>query len=190
MKTLVTGFEPFGSRNTNRSYEVAEGFKDRKGFDVMKLPVSFSRAHKILIDQLSRNNYEYLVMLGETSVRNNFISLERVALNLKDTISQDNDGESADEVLICPDGPIAVMCPVPLKKVYKNLKEEGYKVKISNSAGTFVCNCLYYNVLRFIKEQNLATQAVFVHVPHEIDFIDKEEMTQTIDAIITTIHSL
>ena len=32
-------------------------------------------------------------------------------------------------------------------------------------AGTFVCNHLYYSVLKHIQDTAIATQCIFVHVP-------------------------
>ncbi len=37
--------------------------------------------------------------------------------------------------------------------------------EVSNDAGWYVCNHLYYSVLEFIEQLNLETQGLFVHIP-------------------------
>ena len=36
---------------------------------------------------------------------------------------------------------------------------------ISDDAGRFVCNYLYYSLLRYVQDQQLSTRCLFVHVP-------------------------
>lgn len=184
MRILITGFEPFGSRNINISGEVAKAFEGKENISVILLPVSFSKAHKFVIDEMSTAKYDSIIMLGETAATNDFIRLERVALNLKDSKSGDNDGEFADEVPICKGSPTAFLSNFPIKKLCDILQKKEFKIKVSNSAGTFVCNCLYYNILKHISENSLSVKALFIHLPASEEYIEQEEKIKTIDQII------
>ena len=188
MRLLITGFEPFGSRNINISWEVAKAFEGKENISVIQLPVSFSKAHKLVIEEMSKANYTSIIMLGETSVTSDFIRLERIAINLKDAKSADNDGEIADEEPICQGSPTAFLSNFPIKNLCNNLNKEDFKIKISNSAGTFVCNCLYYNLLKHITENSLSTKALFIHFPASEESIDKEKKIKTVDYIINILN--
>ena len=184
MNILITGFEPFGSRKANNSWEVAKAFKNSNEIKVLCLPVSFSRAHNVVIDLIKKQSFDLIIMLGETSSTNDYIRLERVAINLKDSINRDNDNIIADEEILIEDASPAYFTKFPLKKIAGKLKETGYRIKISNSAGTFVCNCLYFNILHYIEANKLSTKALFLHVPSTTQLISMDEMKNTLDEII------
>lgn len=184
MRVLITGFEPFGSRSLNNSWEIIKSFEDREGIDILLLPVSFSRAHKIAIDKISKGNYGLIIMIGETSSNNDYIRLERLAINLKDSINPDNDGEVANENPLLHNCSNAYFTKFSVKESAKYLKELGYKVKVSNSAGTFVCNSLYYHVLHFLNTNNAPSTALFIHVPATTEILSLENMKNTLEALI------
>ena len=184
MRILITGFEPFGSRKTNNSWEVAKAFRNRDEIKVLQLPVSFSRSHCLVIDQIEKQSFDLVIMLGETSTSKDHIRLERVAINLKDSINTDNDDVIADEEILVEDASSAYFTKFPLKKIVGKLKELGYPAKVSNSAGTFVCNSLYFHILYYIETYRLPTKALFIHVPATTEMITLEEMKNTLDEII------
>ena len=184
MNILITGFEPFGKRNKNNSWDVAKSFNGKESFTVLLLPVSFSGAYKEVIEEIEKHSYDIIIMIGETSSSVDHIRLERVAINFKDSINVDNDGIKADEEMIIQEAPNAYFTKFPLKKIVSQLKEAEYPVKVSNSAGTFVCNSLYFNILHYIETNQLNTKALFVHVPSNTQIISLEKMRNTVEEII------
>lgn len=58
---------------------------------------------------------------------------------------------------------------------YNNLKKlfekNGFNVVISKDAGSYLCNNIYYNGLKYIRENNLKCKMIFVHIP-QIDNIN------------------
>ena len=184
MNILITGFEPFGARKANNSWEVVKAFKNRKDIKVLYLPVSFSRAHKVVIELIKKQPFNLIIMLGETSATNDYIRLERVAINFKDSINTDNDNIIANEEILVEEAPKAYFTKIPVKKIMGQLKESGYPVRITNSAGTFVCNSLYYHILHYIETNKLTTKTLFIHVPDSTQKISLEEMQNTLDEII------
>ena len=184
MNILITGFEPFGNHNKNNSWDIAKSFKGTESVIVLQLPVSFSQAHKEVIDQIEKHSFEIIIMLGEASSFVDYIRLERVAINFKDSINGDNDGLKPDEEILIKNAPNAYFTKFPLKRIACKLKATEYPVKISTSAGTFVCNSLYFHTLHYIEATKLTTKALFIHVPSTTQIIPLEEMKNIVNEII------
>ena len=189
MKVLITGFEPFGSRNINMSWEVVRCLKGRPETDILRLPVRYDGASGEVVSRIAGGNYDLVVMVGETSATPDSLRLERVALNLMDATMADNAGIVADETPVCPGGSPAYFSRFPCKSIVRRLKAEGKKVKVSNTAGTFVCNCLYYNVMKYIEDKGLNTVALFVHVPSTEERISLSEMKETVQSVISNFRN-
>lgn len=165
-KILLTGFEPFGNCHINSSWVVAEKVATCviDGIDIVieQMPVSFSRVADCLYKAVNRHNPDIIILLGQ-SAASDCIKLERVALNIMDSNSADNDGYIPNEEPIYKNASSALFTNVPIKKICSAIKEEGIKVKISNSCGLYVCNRLYYEALKICNKQT--TKAIFIHLP-------------------------
>lgn len=190
MNILITAFEPFAGRSKNKSLIVAKSLGCSSSTDVILLPVSFKNAHKKVLNAISSKHYDFILMLGETSATKDFIRLERFALNFMDSESSDNMGIIANEEIIIPDAPIAYFSNFPIKNVYRELHGKGDKVKISNSAGTFVCNSLYYHILHYLNENKIPLTALFVHLPASTEIISLDEMTNTMKNLIKVFEKI
>jgi pyroglutamyl-peptidase len=163
-KVLVTGFEPFGSMSENSSWAVAERVAAYgiEGVVVECLPVSFARVGDALRKAVEEHRPDVIIMLGQAA-SSDCVRLERVALNMMDSKMGDNDGFVPDELPIRPGEENALFSTLPLKQLCETIRQQGIAVKVSNSCGLYVCNCLYYEALRMCKE--LEMQAIFVHLP-------------------------
>lgn len=128
-----------------------------------QLPVSFARVGKALRSAVELHSPDLLIMLGQSAVADR-IKLERVTLNIMDSAMGDNDGVKPDEEPIDKSGAAALFTSLPIKKLRSAIETKGINVKISNSAGLYVCNRAYYEALRMCKERG-AMQAIFVHLP-------------------------
>ena len=166
LKVLITGFEPFGDYSENSSWEVARQVASCgvEGAEVVaeQLPVSFARVGEVLRSAIELHTPDLVIMLGQSSVADR-IKLERVALNMMDSAMGDNDGVKPDEEPIYKGEESALFTSLPIKRLRSAIEAKGINVKISNSAGLYVCNCTYYEALRLCKER--AMQAIFVHLP-------------------------
>lgn len=165
-KVLVTGFEPFGKFSENSSWEVAwrVASSDVVGAEVIaeRLPVSFTRVGETLRSAIELHTPDLLIMLGQTTATD-CVRLERVALNMMDSRKADNDGYIADEEPIYEGEESALFTSLPIMSFRSAIEAQGIAVKISNSAGLYVCNRTYYEALRLCKER--AMQAIFIHLP-------------------------
>lgn len=167
MKILLTGFEPFLNYTENSSWVVAEQVATRGvvGCDVVteRMPVSFSRVGDALRKAVEKHCPDIIIMLGQ-SASSDSVRLERVALNMMDSKMGDNDGFRPDEEPIYKGEENALFTSLAIKQLCESIREQGIAVKISNSAGLYVCNCIYYEALRLCKEHP-AMRAQFVHLP-------------------------
>lgn len=171
MKILVTGFKPFLGAETNPSeilaLRSAEIFSE---VDFVVLPVEFANSFKVLKNQLIQQEYDFLIMLGQAAGRTR-ICFEKIGLNWIQTEHQDEAGHLPRTGSIHHGEPLALMSVFPVDQVYLKLKNKNLPVDISFSAGAFVCNDLYYRVLRDFK----GLKAVFIHVPLTKDLSLKDQ---------------
>ena len=168
-KVLITGFEPFGEYSENSSWAVAQRVASCgvEGAEVVaaQLPVSFARVGEVLRSAIELHTPDLVIMLGQSETTDR-VKLERVALNMMDSAMGDNDGVKPDEEPIYEDEERALFTSLSIKQLRSAIEGQGIAVKISNSAGLYVCNRTYYEALRMCKER--AMQAIFVHLPlHE-----------------------
>ncbi len=162
-RILLTGFEPFRKESINPSGEIVRSFENQ--CDTLVLPVSYLRSWEILQKQLVSTPYDFVLMLGQAGDRKG-ICLERMAINLQDTETADEDGDVRVQRKIAENGPDAFMNPLPLRAWSQALQKMQLPVEISFSAGAFVCNSVYYQAFQLMKEKGRQTPVLFVHVPY------------------------
>ena len=137
---------------------------------------------------------DVVVALGQ-SRKFEGLSIERVALNLMDSAKADNKGYVPVNKIIHADGDTAYMTSFPVRLLADECKQHGVAAQISNSAGTFVCNRIYYELLYMIAKEHFSMQALFVHLPYILEqekmpSMDKNLLTEGIVEIIKKIENL
>jgi pyroglutamyl-peptidase len=198
MRVLLTGFEPFGKHNENSSWAVAEkvaacGVVGAE-FVAMRLPVSFAGVGTALRKAVKECSPDVVIMLGQAAGID-YIKLERIAINMMDATTPDNDGYLPDEEPICADGAAALFTNTDIKELRGAVEEQGIPAKVSNSAGLYVCNRTYYEALRLCNERP-GMKVLFVHLPlYEGQLSAVEgQLTMPLDdmasAIETIIHKI
>ena len=172
MRILVTAFEPFGGSDTNISQRVLDAIQA----DVAKLllPVSFRRAPEVLNEAIGLLQPDVIIAMGQAA-EGDKIRLERLAINMMDSAKGDNDGYMPNEELICPEAPLALKTALPVKPLCADCINAGLPTMVSNSAGLYVCNRIYFEALRH------TTNSLFVHIPKAMDV---ETAKQTINQLI------
>ncbi|WP_100374064.1 pyroglutamyl-peptidase I [Bacillus sp. FJAT-45037] len=194
-RVLVTGFEPFLSHKENPTQQIVDQLQDRVIGDYQVhgviLPVTFSEAAKIVIDSIDHLKPDAIMMLGLAAGRNR-ITPERVAINVNDG-EVDNDGVKKQDEPIIEGGPAAYFSTLPIRKFIDALTKEQIPASISNTAGTYVCNNIMYQVLHALNDQNRRTPAGFIHVPasHQLALetanvpsLSLHEMVQAVEIMI------
>lgn len=194
-KVLLTGFEAFGGLTENPSQIAAETLSQLKwdNADVrcLILPVEFIAAKEILAEFYQGEWIPDIILhLGVARSRNT-ITLERFAMNMMDTANGDNVGYFPDEVPVVKDAPLAYQTTLPCKRIVHYLKDKGFEAKLSNSAGTYVCNAVLYTSLHLLSNGrsgiSLGTgervQCGFIHLPL-FETMNKDIQLTTVKAII------
>jgi pyroglutamyl-peptidase len=168
MKILVTGFDPFENEPLNASWEVVRRLPDTiGGAEVVKvqIPTSFRRSGPAVRDAVVAHDPDVVVGVGQAGGRF-AVTPERVAINVDDGRIPDNDDVQPIDEPIEPDGPPAYFSTLPVKAMVAAMQEAGVPAAVSNTAGTFVCNHMFY-ASRHLVERELPGRATgFVHVPY------------------------
>jgi pyroglutamyl-peptidase len=161
---LVTGFEPFGSFKLNSSLLLLKALQERQIGDTLLLKTTYNDCETQLFRSLQRTPPRILIMTGLAAGIPK-LHLERFAVNLNDSEKADNAGDIRINQMIQPSFPLAYPSSLPLPAILKALKEAHIPAVLSNSAGTYVCNHVFYQTQHFIQTQNLPTLAVFYTSP-------------------------
>ena len=164
---LVTGFEPFGGERINPSAEVARAWHGRAidGAPVIGtvLPCVFGAAIGALRAAIDTHRPQIVLALGQAAGRDGF-TLERVAINLDDARIADNAGAQPIDAPVVTRGPAAHFTTLPIKAMVAALREAGLAASVSYSAGTFVCNHVFYGLQHTVKHRR-NVRSGFMHLP-------------------------
>ncbi|WP_382156310.1 pyroglutamyl-peptidase I [Hydrogenophaga sp. ANAO-22] len=169
-KVLLTGFDAFGGQSLNPSWLAVQALHGRKvlGHTVVaaQLPTVFD-ASLCELDALLRQHQPALVICVGQAGGRKVLSLERVAINVNDAPLADNAGARPVDTPVVRDAPVAYFTGLPIKAMLAALHEEGVGAEVSQTAGTFVCNHVFYGLMRTLSTvPELAhTRGGFVHVP-------------------------
>ena len=169
-RILLTGFEPFGGDSVNPSWEIARALDgwacEGHRVHVALLPCAFGDALRQLDAALAAHRPALVVCLGLAGSRTE-ISVERVAINMDDARIPDNSGRQPVDTAVEAGGPAAYFSTLPIKAIARDVRGAGIAAGVSNTAGTFVCNHVFYALMhRLATRPGLAgTRGGFVHVP-------------------------
>lgn len=161
-RVLLTGFEPFNNATLNPSKEVVEKINHRSIVAKEVLPVVFSKAAKRLIELIEEVKPEVVIALGQAEGRPQ-INLERVAINYMHGQIADNEGVFALSGEISKDAPAAYFSTLPLELISQSLTAAKIPVAISLSAGSFLCNHIFYSMQHHLHGKG--AHSGFIHLP-------------------------
>ena len=194
MRVLLTGFTPFDDHDVNPSQLIVEALAQREyaTIDLIAeiLPVVYQAAGSRLSDLIAQHQPDVVICLG-LAARRSAINLERVALNLDDAKIPDNAGDLAVGRPIQQDGPVAYLSTLPLEAMKRALQAQEIPVEISNHAGAYVCNHVFYAARHAIEQAQSPTICGFIHVPAIADTADApglllNQMIEAVEVCIVT----
>ena len=136
MKILYTAFN--GQDNSSKILldKITTESKDK-----LYLRNSFDTSVKQLINKLKK--YDSIISFGQAPLDKDIIKIEVIGKKEKDLYKTDFN----------------------YSKIKEDIEKTGFKVYISEDAGNFLCNNLYYNGLKYIKENNINCKMIFIHIP-------------------------
>ncbi|NPC57023.1 pyroglutamyl-peptidase I [Caenimonas soli] len=167
---LVTGFDPFGGSSVNPSWMAVQALHGRQvgGHRIVgaQLPTVFGHSLEVLRDLLLRHRPELVICTGQAGGRA-ALSFERVAINVNDARIPDNAGEQPVDTPVVAGGPAAYFTNLPIKAMLATLLAEGINAEVSQTAGTFVCNHVFYGLMYELatRKELKYTRGGLVHVP-------------------------
>ncbi|MET4559956.1 pyroglutamyl-peptidase [Lysinibacillus parviboronicapiens] len=165
-KILITGFVPFLDYTMNPTMQIVEAL-DGKVMDDYEiagriLSVDFQQSAQQLQQHIAEVEPKIIISLGLAGGRFK-ITPERIAINVKDG-EVDNNGYTPVDESILDGGVDAYLTNLPIRNMVNRLHNEGYPAEISNTAGTYLCNNIMYEGLRYA-QQHEGVLAGFIHIP-------------------------
>ncbi len=169
-KILLTGFDAFGGATLNPSWLAVRALHGTqvRGHKVVaaQLPTVFDASLRELSALLKQHQPALVVCVGQAGGRK-AISLERVAINVNDAPIADNAGAQPVDTAVKPGAPAAYFTSLPIKAMLAELQTHGVAAEVSQTAGTFVCNHVFYGLMHALASQRglKHTRGGFIHVP-------------------------
>ena len=164
---LVIGFEPFEGETINPSSEIARALDGdtiaRHRIVGATLPTEFASSLPRLRALLREHDPALVLALGLAGGRGE-IALERVAINLIDARIADNAGAQPIDQRVIANAPNAYFSTLPVKAMLARLREAGIPATLSQTAGTFVCNQVFFALAHALARRANA-RGGFIHVP-------------------------
>ena len=188
MSILVSGFEPFETNRSNPSGDILPLLeKACPNISTLELPVSFAKAWPLLLSEIKYRRPTTVICLGLSQSRQ-YVSIERVALNLMDASICDNDGFSPTDQAIIENGNIAFWSRLPIRQILRVLDGKNIPTRLSESAGTYVCNHIFFNLCHYIDKKQPSMSGGFIHLP-SVEYISIETQAEGLACVINDVLS-
>lgn len=168
-KILVTGFSPFGGEKINPALEAIKVLNGRtiSGIELVtrEIPVVRQQAIDAIKKHIQEVDPCLILAVGQAGGRME-ITPERVAINVDDFRIKDNGGfQPVDEPIVLG-APAAYWSTLPIKAMVAGMRAKGIPASVSNTAGTFVCNHLFYGLMHLLAQEGNVRRGGFVHIPY------------------------
>ncbi len=165
-KVLISGFEPFGGSTVNPSQLLVEALAKEEfegvQLDAIVLPVEFDRSAHLLLKRIAETNPDFVVAFGQAEGRK-AITPEKIAINLDNARIPDNSEDQRQNQVIDPNGADGYFTTLPVSEIISAINGAGVPAELSLSAGAFVCNHLFYQLQKSLKDKSV--KSGFVHIP-------------------------
>ena len=166
---LVTGFEPFGGEPVNPALEAIKRLEGRVVANhiivTRAMPVVRFLAIDAILKHIQETDPVLIMAVGQAGGRLE-ITPERVAINVDDYRIPDNGGLQPVDEPIVANAPAAYWSTLPIKAMVAAMKAAGIPASVSNTAGTFACNHLFYGLMHHLAQSGDKVRGGFVHIPY------------------------
>lgn len=163
---LITGFDPFGGEQVNPAWEAVSRLPETVGdyrLTKLQIPTVFTLAARQVLEAAREDPPDVILCVGQAGGRD-AVTPERVAINCRDARIPDNAGNQPKEQPVIPGGADGIFATVPVGAMADAVESAGIPGRVSNTAGTFVCNDTLYRLLHHYA--GTGVRVGFVHVPH------------------------
>lgn len=169
-RVLLTGFDAFGGADINPSRLAVKALDGQviAGHKIIaaQLPTTFAGSLPELKRLLKLHKPGLVICTGQAGGRS-AISLERVAININDARIADNAGNQPLDEPVVATGPAAYFTTLPIKAMMLALIRANISAEVSQTAGTFVCNHVFYGLMHALgrSRSKKVARGGFVHLP-------------------------
>ncbi len=165
---LLTGFAPFDGETVNPSWQAVAALDGTHVADhrivARQLPVEFGTSLAVLRDAIRDTSPTLVLCVGQAGGRAQ-LSIERIAINIDDARIADNAGNLPIDAPVAADGPAAYFATLPIKAILSQLRAAGIPAEISQTAGTYVCNHIFYGLMHALHDAS-GVRGGFIHIPY------------------------
>lgn len=196
MNILVTGFDAFDNQSINPTERIIGAlpkFINNHKIHTIVLPTVQYKSIEQLVKQIDSISPDIVLMLGQAGGIPGF-HIERITINVDDFRIADNENNQPIDTPIYIDGESAYFSTLPIKTIVQTLTDAGFDASISNSAGTYVCNHLFYGCAYHIHKYLKDIRFGFIHVPFETSQANKDQaslpLQMMIDAITLSLKTI
>jgi pyroglutamyl-peptidase len=162
---LVGGFEPFGGRRRNRSWDAARRLEGQSiaghAIALVQLPVVYARLQAVATELIARAP-AFVLLVGESAQARTLL-VERLAVNVAHARLADNAGARPLDQELERGGEVARRVRFDPRRAADAARAAGVPCDVSSHAGTFCCNALLYHALG--AAAGSGPPVAFVHVP-------------------------
>ncbi|MFF1608162.1 pyroglutamyl-peptidase I [Amycolatopsis sp. NPDC058278] len=192
-RVLMTGFAPFGGEPVNPSWQAVSLVGARRD-DVaaVELPCEFAASLPALRRALEEHRPSLVVCAGQAGGRSE-VTPERVAINLIDARIPDNAGARPVDAPVVAEGPAAYFTTLPVKACVAAIRAVGVPASVSHTAGTYVCNQVFYALMHLLATEFPGVRGGFVHVPfspEQVAATGGAEPSLSVDRIADALEAL
>ena len=191
---IITGFDPFGGESVNPSWEAVSRLPDTVGsyrLTKLQIPTIFGTAAQTILETAAGDAPDTILCVGQAGGRD-AVTPERIAINMAGAAKPDNAGNLRWEQPVVPGGPDGIFATVPVRAMADAICAAGLPGKVSNTAGTFVCNDTLYRLLHHFA--GTSVRAGFIHVPflpgQAKEGVPAMPLEDTIRALLAAIEAL
>lgn len=199
-RILVTGFEPFGGEAVNPSQLAVAALEGMAlpgiTLRTMLLPTRFGESLVRVASMLEDWPADVVLSVGQAGGRAG-LTVERVAINLDDARIPDNAGRQPVDEPVAAGAPAAYFSTLPVKAMVAAIRAAGIEAAVSHSAGTFVCNHVFFGLRHLAETRRPGLRSGFVHIPwlpeqaarHGGPSLDTDSAARALAAALQAIHT-
>ncbi len=181
-RILVTGFDPFGGAERNRSWEAVSLLSDVIAdceIIRVKIPTVFGEGARTAMKSADEIGADIILCVGEAGGRT-CVTPEVIGINLRDASIPDNAGRQPAGEPVIPGAEDGYFATVPVRRIRDAILALDIPCELSYSAGTFVCNDVLFTLLN--RYRGTGMRVGFIHVP--ADGIPAERLAEALGAAL------
>lgn len=156
----------------------------------VELPCIYGASVAVLRAAIEEARPEIVVCVGQAGGRPD-LTVERLAVNVDDARIPDASGAEPVDEAIVRGGPAAYFSTLPIKACVAAVRAAGLPASVSNTAGTFVCNHVFYGLAHLIATELPGIRGGFVHVPYAPEqVLDRAEPSLPTEAVTRALREI